>query len=220
MAHFDSNKTLPLRSRTPDRWAKMVLKDTRALLSDHAYLERKAASNALELLNRWREPQHPDSWVPTLSSIARDEAAHLNAVTRHLKKRGGHLERKHKSSYAGDLRKLVRMGQGPLEIMDRLLVSALIEARSCERFDILARHCQDRELADFYKSLWSSEFSHYKTFIKLAETIRSAREVKQRWEELLKKEGKIILRQPSGPGIHSGVKGSAPGTPEHHWWGS
>src|SRR4051794_25567303 len=71
---------LPLASRTPDSWAKAVLEQPLALLNDHAYLEKKAASNALELLNRWPEPGCPPDWVQTLSAIASDEAAHLNAV--------------------------------------------------------------------------------------------------------------------------------------------
>jgi len=80
---------LPLLFRTPDRWADAVLEDTPALLSDHAYLERKAASNALEMLNRWPEPVCPPGWVQTLSNVARDEAEHLSRVTRLLERRGG-----------------------------------------------------------------------------------------------------------------------------------
>src|SRR4051812_25913741 len=101
-----ATETLPLRFQTPDSWVAVPLQNLPALLSDHAYLERKAASNALELLNRWPSPSHPDTWESTLSSIARDEAAHLNAVVRHLRKRGWKLERLHRSLYAGELRML------------------------------------------------------------------------------------------------------------------
>ncbi|MBV9080205.1 MAG: tRNA-(ms[2]io[6]A)-hydroxylase, partial [Elusimicrobia bacterium] len=116
---------LPLRSATPDAWAASALSDPIALLSDHAYLERKAASNALELLNRWPEPERPAAWTSALSSVARDEAMHLNQVIQILQKRGGHLERLHRSAYAADLRALVRRGQAKDELVDRLLVSAL-----------------------------------------------------------------------------------------------
>ena len=124
-----SSLELPLLCRTPDSWAEVVLEQPLALLSDHAYLEKKAASNALELLNRWPEPNGPKNWVVTLSAVARDEASHLHAVTRLLDQRGGKLERLHRNLYANELRRLVRKGTGSREILDRLLVAALIEAR-------------------------------------------------------------------------------------------
>ncbi|MGZ3395747.1 MAG: tRNA isopentenyl-2-thiomethyl-A-37 hydroxylase MiaE, partial [Isosphaeraceae bacterium] len=120
---------LPLLSRTPDSWAGAVIKDLLALLNDHAYLEKKAASNALELLNRWPEPDCPPDWVSTLAAIASDETAHLSLVVRLLNRRGGRLERTHRNPYANALRALVRKGRGNEELVDRLLISALIEAR-------------------------------------------------------------------------------------------
>src|SRR5262245_36536221 len=197
---------VPLESRTPLRWAEQVLRYPLLLLSDHAYLEKKAASNALELMNRWPEPLCPEGWVTTLSSVARDESAHLHSVTRLLSQRGGRLERLHKNPYANDLRRLVRKGAGNQELIDRLLVSALIEARSCERFEVLSRVCPDAELAQFYRSLWGSEFGHYKVFLQLAGEIVSKRTVDERWSEMLQAEGRIIARQPAGPRMHSGVE--------------
>jgi tRNA 2-(methylsulfanyl)-N6-isopentenyladenosine37 hydroxylase len=196
---------LPLLCRTPDSWAEAVLEQPLALLSDHAYLERKAASNALELLNRWPEPTCPENWVMTLSSVARDEASHLHTVARLLDQRGGKLERLHRNLYANDLRKLVRKGLGSREVLDRLLVAALIEARSCERFEVLSRSCPDLELAQFYRSLWSSEFGHYTVFLRLAEGIIPPREVQTRWEQMVEAEARIISMQPPGPRIHSGI---------------
>jgi tRNA-(ms[2]io[6]A)-hydroxylase len=196
---------LPLKYKTPDSWAKTALADLSALLSDHAYLERKAASNALLLLNRWPEPNCPDTWVTTLSSIARDEALHLNAVTRLIKARGGKLERLHRNPYVMALHELIRSGQGPREIADRLLVSALIEARSCERFDVLARNCADAELAQFYRGLWSSELGHYTVFLNLAGEILPKEELDQRWAWMLEQEAKIMEKQPAGSKIHSGT---------------
>lgn len=196
---------LPLRFQTPDHWAERPLKSLPALLSDHAYLERKACSNALELLNRWPAPNHPSTWTTTIAAIARDEASHLNAVITILRRRGWDLERLHRGKYPGDLRTLVRLGKGPHEVLDRLLVSALIEARSCERFGILGRVCEDKELAEFYKSLYVSELGHFTVFLKLAGTVLPKTEVAERWDEMLTDEARIIQLQPVGHGLHSGV---------------
>ncbi|MGD1072818.1 MAG: tRNA isopentenyl-2-thiomethyl-A-37 hydroxylase MiaE [Bryobacteraceae bacterium] len=144
-------------------------------------------------------------WVETLTAVARDEAAHLAQVTRILMRRGGKLERLHKSAYANSLRLLVRKG-GEGELIDRLFVSALIEARSSERFAVLAAAAQgDAELAAFYKALFSSEFGHYKVFLRLAYKVRSAAAVESRWQQLLAAEARIIAEQLAGPGIHSGA---------------
>lgn len=193
-----------LYSKTPDSWAEGPLSDIPALLTDHAYLERKAASNALELLNRWPEPKRPKIWTTTIAAVARDEAMHLHQVLRIMQERGHPLDRLHRSTYAGELRKLVRMGQGPDEILDRLLVSGLIEARSCERFEILARCLPDKSLARFYKSLAISEKGHHAVFLKLAGTVRPLVKVKIRWNAMAEAEARIVALQPIGPGLHSG----------------
>jgi tRNA 2-(methylsulfanyl)-N6-isopentenyladenosine37 hydroxylase len=196
----------PLKWRTPERWAKQVLKDPLALLSDHAYLERKAASNALELLNRWPEPGRPPDWVQMISGIARDEAMHLDQVVRQIRRRGGQLSRLHKSTYAQDLRQLVRMGRGKEEIVDRLLICALIEARSEERFVLLSKHCKDPELARFYQRLSLSEAGHHAVYLRMARKVLRPHEVQVRWQELLTAEARIIQRQPTAAGIHSGLR--------------
>jgi tRNA-(ms[2]io[6]A)-hydroxylase len=200
---------LPLLSRTPDGWAEMALRDPLALLNDHAHLEKKAAANALELVNRWPEPSRPEEWTQTLASVASDEAMHLNSVVRLLNERGGRLERAHRNDYARRLRQHVRKGTGREELLDRLLVSALIELRSCERFGILARYSEDRdpELARFYRRLWSSEFGHYRVFLQLAERVAPPREVEARWREMLQVEAETIAAQPPGPRMHSGWPG-------------
>ncbi len=194
---------LPLATRTPDGWAARVLLEPLALLNDHAYLERKAAANALELLNRWPEPRCPRLWVPTLAAIARDETAHLVLVARLLQRRGGRLEKTHRNGYASDLRQQVRRGSGTQELLDRLLVSALIEARSCERFDVLGRVTEDAELAKLYQGLYLSENKHYTVFLRLAAQVRPRAEVEERWQELVKVEATILDDQPPGPRMHS-----------------
>ncbi|MCE9591520.1 MAG: tRNA-(ms[2]io[6]A)-hydroxylase [Planctomycetes bacterium] len=200
----------PLCSRTPDAWARSVLREPLALLSDHAHLEKKAAANALELLNRWPGSKTNDDdrvstkWVRVLAAIARDEAEHLATVARILAQRGGRLVRLHRNPYANDLRGLVRAGRGDLELADRLMVSALIEARSCERFDVLARNADDPSLAKLYRGLFASEHGHYHQFLDLAALVIPKAELDQRWGELLDEESRILARQEPGPGMHSG----------------
>ncbi len=194
---------LPLRTQTPLAWGAAVLSDPLALLVDHAFLEKKAALNAMELMTRWPK-EWVDGWVETMTAVARDETAHLAQVTRLLFKRGGRLERGHTNPYAKALRLLVRTG-GNVEILDRLLVSALIEVRSCERFAVLAEVSDDAELSKFYEALCASEFGHYKVFLRLASKIAGKRATDARWQEMLDAEATILSVQPPGPRIHSGL---------------
>ncbi|PWU08935.1 MAG: rubrerythrin family protein [Terriglobia bacterium] len=193
----------PLHSRTPVEWGKAVLAEPLALLSDHAFLEKKAATNAMELLTRWPN-DWLEGWVEAMTAVARDEVAHLMQVTRLLVSRGGRLERFHKNPYANSLRQLVRKGE-PEEILDRLLVAALIEARSCERFSVLAAASTDLELARFYGSLSSSELAHYRVFLDLARKFTSETELETRWQQMLACEASILAEQKPGPRIHSGL---------------
>src|SRR5690349_21023049 len=197
---------LPLRYHTTAAWARRALERPLALLNDHAHLEKKAAANALELLNRWPEPNPPENWVTAMTAIARDEVEHLAVVCRLLARRGGRLTRQHSNPYASALRQLVRKGEGRDELVDRLTVSALIEARSCERFKLLAEVCDDAELAKLYRGLWASEHGHYRTFLQLAEQIDSHDAVGHRWGRMLDHEAQIIRSQESGPRMHSGEK--------------
>ncbi len=201
----DPVKELPLRVSTPDTWAEAALADPLQLLSDHAHLERKAALNALDLLLLWPGLKPPKRWVTVLTAIAKDEVAHLAKVSRILERRGGEISRAHRSGYAHDLRGLVRMGRGPDEILDRLLVSALIEVRSCERFEILGRVADDPELRRLYRALWTSEHGHYTVFTKLAFDNLKKQHAVERWQQLLEREGEIIQRQRVGSTLHSWV---------------
>lgn len=206
---------LPLRYTTPIDWAHAALADSLALLNDHAHLEKKAATNALELLCRWPEPNPPENWVAAMTAIARDESEHLGVVTKLIARRGGRLSRTHRNAYALALRKLVRLGKGTDELVDRLLVSALIEARSCERFALLAQACapgnesarppQDKQLAKLYRGLWASEHGHYRMFVQLAEGVLNVSQVAARWSAMLDAEAAIIQSQPPGPRMHSGI---------------
>ena len=140
-----------------------------------------------------------------MTAVARDEVEHLATVCRILARRGGRLTRQHSNRYAADLRALVRQGEGRDELVDRLMVSALIEARSCERFKLLGEACaDDAELRKLYQGLWASEHGHYRTFIQLAEEIQTREKVRRRWDQMLDAEAKIIERQVPGSKMHSG----------------
>jgi tRNA-(ms[2]io[6]A)-hydroxylase len=207
---------LPLKLHTPPQWANHVLTQPLELLNDHAHLEKKAATNALELLNRWPKERPPESWVEAMTAVARDEVEHLAVVCRILARRGGKLTKGHANPYATDLRKLVRVGDGNRELVDRLLISGLIEARSCERFKLLAAACMDKdnlaadaELGKLYRGLWASEHGHYLTFVGLAEQVADPIEVKTRWEWMLTSESILMRKQAQGIRMHSGAAGGA-----------
>jgi tRNA-(ms[2]io[6]A)-hydroxylase len=199
-----TKKSLPLRFITPASWAPSVLKDPIALLSDQTYLEKKAANNALEFLNLWPGPEAPEHWLSSVAAVAQDETTHMKMVLKLLEKRGGKLERTHKNQYALDLRACIRKGKGLQDLVDRLLISALIEARSCERFERLSEACEDGELARFYAGLLESENGHYRLFVDMAKKVMAPKEVESRWDKLLDAEAKIIQEQTAGPRIHSG----------------
>jgi tRNA-(ms[2]io[6]A)-hydroxylase len=122
-----------------------------------------------------------------------------------LNRRKAPIGRTHKNFYAADLRRLVRTGKGEQETLDRLLVSALIEARSCERFEVLEHLCTDPELRRLYRTLFASERGHFTAFLRLAEHDLPPETVEARWTELLAHEERIINEQAVGYRIHSGV---------------
>ncbi|MDX2129502.1 MAG: tRNA isopentenyl-2-thiomethyl-A-37 hydroxylase MiaE [Chloroherpetonaceae bacterium] len=196
---------LPLIWKTPEEWAFRVSQKPLELLSDHAHLEKKAALNALELLNRWGSIQQESFWCDSLAAVAKDESLHLEMVLKMLKNRGGVLSRIHHNPYAQELRKHVRSGKGVLDTLDRLLVSALIEARSCERFILLTSLPIEKDLALFYQKLVASESGHYKIFLDLAESIGVSEEMASRWQYFLDLESDIISKLSFGYSMHSGI---------------
>lgn len=195
------------------------MRDPLALLNDHAHLEKKAGTNALELLNRWpleaplklkaTDTSHEAltlQWVQTLTAVAKDEVDHLGTVLRILFRRGGRFTKSHRNAYAAALRDEVRISEGPNQLLDRLIISALIEARSCERFEILGEHCGDDELRKLYLDLANSERGHFTVFLNLARQLPGNLAVESRWDEMLDIEAATIQSQPSGPRMHSSVE--------------
>lgn len=194
---------LPLLYKTPSDWAAIALSDPVSLLNDHAHLEKKAASNALEMLCRWPHGSVPDYWSRHLSNIAKEESDHLYLVVREIYKRGGDLSRHHKNPYAGFLHKYIRTGKGQLELTDRLLVAGLIEARSCERFELLSKNTEHPDLAKFYESLMASEAGHFSVFFELAEKCYDG-DFKHEADRWLSIEAEAIQSRPPAPLMHSG----------------
>jgi tRNA-(ms[2]io[6]A)-hydroxylase len=197
-----AREVLPLAWWTPPGWGAAVLADELALLADHAQLEREAARNALHLMRRAPSDVDALAWTVQLNGVARDEVGHLGAVAARLADRGGELPRGFSNPYARALRGLVRRGEGREEVADLLLVSALIECRSCERFAHLA--ATEHDLAPFFGSLMASELGHHRLFLTLAGWVVGETAAAARWQELLVAEGEIAAEQPPGPRIHSG----------------
>ena len=195
---------LPLAVTTPLAWAHKVLQDSLSLLNDHAHLERKAATNAMDMLNRWPTNPPPPSWVANMIHVAKDEVEHLHVVNKLLERRGGAMSKSHKNTYAAALNGRIRLGAGHSEHVDRLLVSALIECRSCERFALLAQASADvdPELHHLYSELWRSEHGHYAVFLEMARLI-TTESIDERWDWFLHEEAKIIQDQPFSYAMHA-----------------
>ena len=198
---------LPLRIDTPDAWGTRALAETCQLLNDHAHLEKKAAQNALELLHRWPEPTPPDNWVVAMTAVARDEVEHLALVVRLLSRRGGRLTKSHSNRYAAALRGLVR-GGGLEATIDRLMISALIEARSCERFAGLIQ-VLPKKVSDLYRSLLNSEARHFQEYLGLAEGVNQHsggyEEFGARVNEFLTADAELVTAVDTQLRFHSGV---------------
>ncbi len=181
---------LGLKLATDPRWVDIAEKNIGEILVDHAYCEQKAASNGISLIVQFPERT---KLVAMMVELVAEEWQHFERVLAELAKRGYGLGPKRTDAYAVQLNKLERKG-GPIErqLMDKLLISALIEARSCERFRLLSLHVADENLRGFYHELMVSEAGHYRTFLELAKEYMPAETVRQRWEELLEAEADII----------------------------
>lgn len=181
---------LGLKLATDPRWVNLAEKSIHDILTDHAYCEQKAATSCISLIVYYNDKEE---LVKTLSPIVTEEWAHFRMVLQELEERGLKLGRQRKDDYANAMLNLERTGRSPeVRLIDRLLINALIEARSCERFRLLSEGLQDEGLKQFYHDLMKSEAGHYMTFVELAKTYFPAEEVKSRLEEMLEAETKIM----------------------------
>jgi tRNA-(ms[2]io[6]A)-hydroxylase len=178
-------------------WLEAALSDSLKLLRDHAHCEKKAVGTAMSLIARFPERSE---LVTAMSELAEEELGHFQEVHQKLLDRGTVLGLDPGDPYAQRLRKLARKGL-PEQLVDLLLISALIEARSCERFNLLAEHHPDPELADMFGRFADAEAGHGRLFYELAKGI-DALDTPPRYAELKKIEQKILLELPIRCAIH------------------
>ena len=190
---------LNLQAPTSDRWLRQVDEHLDEILIDHAHCEKKAAGCALNLIFAYVE--HEDL-CQEMTKIVNEELEHFHLVLDLLKSRTIRFRRLKPSNYGRQLNDLVRKIE-PERAIDRLLVAALIEARSCERFALLRDHLQDQQLAQFYESLFESEARHHATYVRLAKLFGSDESVNERLDDLSSEEARIIERGDVLPRMHS-----------------
>lgn len=191
---------LGLKLPTDPRWANIAESNLEEILTDHAWCEQKAASNAIAIITH--NSQYEDL-VTELTKIVIEEVEHFQQVHQIILKRGFILGRERKDSYVGELYKFMEKGKSrTLSMVDRLLFSAMIEARSCERFKVLSENIDDQELAKFYRELMISEAGHYTTFIGFAKQYGKGVDVDNRWQEWLEYEAIIIQNYGKSETIH------------------
>lgn len=185
---------LKLKLNTDPRWVDIAAKNIEDILVDHAWCEQKAASTGISMIIHYPEKTR---LVDELTGLVAEEWGHFERVLLELRKRGFALGRPRKDEYVVQLLAHVRKG-GPRErqLLDQLLVSALIEARSCERFKLLWQNIADPELSKFYYELMVSEAGHFVAYVDLAKEYCDAKEVEARLQELLKIEGEIVTNLP------------------------
>lgn len=184
---------------TPKAWCEAAIAQLDILLIDHAHCEKKAASSALALLYRY--PQHI-ALLKHLSSLAREELLHFEKVLQILQSRGINYRHLRPSGYAAFLHQAIRREE-PHRLTDHLIVAAIIEARSCERFAALLPYL-DEELAHFYRSLLRSEARHFEDYLGFAKTL-SKGDITARIEALVQREGDYILSPDPDFSFHSGL---------------
>jgi tRNA 2-(methylsulfanyl)-N6-isopentenyladenosine37 hydroxylase len=197
------SSTLPtintLKLPTSWSWVEQAIANLDIILLDHSHCERKAASAALNLMFRY--PSNT-KLVRELTAIAREELEHFELVNQWLEKRGIPLAPLNSPPYAAGLKALIRRSE-PDRLLDSLLISGLIEARSHERLGLLAMHCPEPDLAKFYHSLMASEARHFGVYWVLADTYFERDLVKVRLEELAIKESELLVNLYFEPRIHS-----------------
>ncbi|NCD70319.1 tRNA 2-methylthio-N6-isopentenyl adenosine(37) hydroxylase MiaE [Mucilaginibacter sp. R11] len=192
---------LKLQLPTDPLWVKNVVESNiEEILTDHAYCEQKAASNAITII-----VQNPDlsDLVQEMADLVREEMDHFKRVHDIIIKRGYTMGRERKDNYVNELFKFLTKGGGrSIQRVDRLLFSAMIEARSCERFKVLSENIGDPELSEFYRELMISEAGHYTMFLKFAKKYADGIDVDKRWEDFLVYEAEVIKNYGKAETIH------------------
>ena len=191
---------LGLKLPTDPRWASIAEKNIEEILIDHAYCEQKAASTAISLIVSF--PEYSEL-VKEMTALAREEMAHFKMVHDKILERGYVMGRDRKDEYVLELLKFFPKGGSRVnQLVHRLLIAALIEARSCERFRLLSEKLQEEELRDFYRNLMVSEAGHYTLFLNFAREYGDRKEVDTKWQELLQFEAEVMKNLSKSQSIH------------------
>ncbi len=181
---------LGLSLPTDPRWVNIAEKNIREILIDHAYCEQKAASSCISMIIQFPEKE---KLVAMMSVVVAEEWDHFQQVLEKLRERGWTLEPPRKDEYVEKVNQLIRKGGSrEQQLVERLLLNALIEARSCERFRLLSLDIADNDLSAFYHELMISEAGHYRNFLSLAKEYEEDEAVERRWREILAGEGEIM----------------------------
>lgn len=191
---------LGLKLPTDPRWAGIAEKNIKEILIDHAWCEQKAASTAISLIVSF--PEFPEL-VTEMTALAREEMGHFKMVHEKLLSRGYVLGRDRKDEYVIKIREFFPKGGSRIDQMvHRLLIAALIEARSCERFRLLSEELKEDELKEFYRQLMISEATHYTLFLNFARQYGERKEVDQKWRNLLTFEADVMRELGKKESIH------------------
>jgi tRNA-(ms[2]io[6]A)-hydroxylase len=191
---------LGLKLATDPRWVNIVESNIEEILTDHAWCEQKAASNAIYIIVNNSEKEE---LVTEMTRIALEEMEHFQMVHTIIKEKGLTLGRERKDNYVNDLVKFAKKdGSRNDALVERLLFAAMIEARSCERFKVLSENIQDPELAKFYRDLMISEAGHYTTFLGFAKQYQDNINVDSRWKEWIEYESSIIANYGNRETVH------------------
>jgi tRNA-(ms[2]io[6]A)-hydroxylase len=184
-----SLQMLGLKLPTDPRWVNIAEKSIDDILIDHAFCEQKAASTGISLIVRYSDLT---KLVNEVTPLVAEEWGHFRRVLKEMAKRGVSLGRARKDDYVIGLQSHMIKGNSQGLLLEKLLVSALIEARSCERFRLLSLYCADESLRGFYHEFMVSEAGHYRMFIDLAKEYYPEEQVKNRWQEWLDIEAKVL----------------------------
>jgi tRNA-(ms[2]io[6]A)-hydroxylase len=181
---------LRLKLPTDPRWVNIAEKNIEEILTDHAFCEQKAASTAISLLITYPELSE---LVTEMAALAREEMSHFEMVHKIILERGYVLGWERKDEYVARITTFFPKTPDRNErLIHRLLIAALIEARSCERFKVLSENINDEELSKFYSNLMVSEANHYTMFLRLARTYGEKEKVDMKWNDLLVFEGEVM----------------------------
>lgn len=198
---INEKSILKLKLPTDPLWVTRIVEgNIEEILTDHAFCEQKAATNGITLI-----VQNPNlsDLVQEMALLVQEEMDHFKRVHDIILERGYVLGKERKDNYVNELFKfIIKGGSRQDQLVDRLLFSAMIEARSCERFKVMSENIKDKQLADFYYELMVSEATHYTMFIKFAKKYGEGIDVDKRWQEFLDFEAEVIQNYGKSEAIH------------------